>query len=160
MITTSFYRHPLIDSYADGLLEGEQFTGLTQQPPGADLQLVRPRQPCKNIVRNNYHNGYSPYFPNLPELNRMSRRTTFDGRDDATMLRPEMTLAEAYRRRAEISEAGQAIFIPGSSVDEFFEIDLVDPSEHRPNWYIVTMKRDDDHTTALNLPGEMMVRVK
>lgn len=76
------------------------------------------------------------------------------------MLKPAMSLAEAFRRRDEIKQAGRAIYFSGSPGEELYEIEIVEQSHNKPNWYVVTLKREDDHSTALNLPGEMMVSVK
>jgi hypothetical protein len=76
------------------------------------------------------------------------------------MLKPEMSLAEAFRRRDEITQAGRAVYMAGTSDEESYQIEFVAPSHNRPNWYVVTLKRDDDHATSLNLPGEMKVTVK
>ena len=76
------------------------------------------------------------------------------------MLKTEMTLAEAFRRRDEIKQAGRAVYFSGSPGEELYEIQFIDLSHKKPNWYIVTLQRDDDHGTSLNLPGEMIVTVK
>jgi hypothetical protein len=76
------------------------------------------------------------------------------------MLKPEMSLAEVFRRHEEIKEAGQAVYFKGNTADELYQIDFVEPSPNKANWYVVSLKRDDDHATSLNLPGEMIVTVK
>ncbi len=76
------------------------------------------------------------------------------------MLKPQMTLAEAFRRRDEIKEAGRSVYFSGSPGEELYEIELVDRSHNKPNWYVVMLRREDEHATSLNLPGEMMVNVK
>jgi hypothetical protein len=76
------------------------------------------------------------------------------------MLKPEMSLSEAFRRRDEIKQAGRAVYFSSGPGEESYEIDIVEKSHNKPNWYVVTLKRDDDHATALNLPGEMIVTVR
>ncbi len=72
----------------------------------------------------------------------------------------KISLNEAFVRRSEIKKMGQAIYFKGDADDEYFEINFLEKSERRPGWYLVTMMRDDEHSTAFNLPGQIQVMVK
>ncbi len=76
------------------------------------------------------------------------------------MRKSEMSLAEAYRRREEIKQIGKTIYFRADTADELYPLDFVDLPQRKPNWYMVTLKRDDDYSSAFSLPGDVTVTVQ
>lgn len=72
----------------------------------------------------------------------------------------KISLSEAFVRRSQIRAMGQAIYFQGDTADDYYEISFVEKPERRPGWYLVTMKRNDGHSTSFSLPGQVKVMIK
>ncbi len=72
----------------------------------------------------------------------------------------EMSLAEAYRRREEIKRIGKTIYFRADTAEDSYPLDFVDISHRKPNWYMVMLKRADEHSSAFSLPGDVIVLVE
>ncbi len=76
------------------------------------------------------------------------------------MQKYEMSLAEAYRRREEIKRIGKGIYFRADTADEMYPLEFVERPQRKPNWYMVMLKREGDHSSAFSLPGDVIVLVE
>ncbi len=71
----------------------------------------------------------------------------------------EMSLAEAYRRRAEIKRIGKCIYFRADTAEDLYPLDFVETPRRKPNWYMVLLTREGDHSSAFSLPGDVIVLI-
>ncbi len=76
------------------------------------------------------------------------------------MPKAEMRLAEAYRRREEIRRSGKAIYFRTDTADKLYPLEFLEKPHRKPNWYMVTLKRAEGHSSAFSLSGDVMVLVE